>query len=138
MKDTDIAYTAGFFDGEGCITISKNGAIDVRIINTSKPVLLKIQSIFGGSITNRTQKVNKAQYVYALYGDSAITFINILKPFLLEKLKQADTILEYHALRKELNTVTIPGQRGRFANPDRELLVQMYRDILSEQKLEES
>lgn len=133
----DIAYAAGFFDGEGCISISKNGAIDIKITNTAKNVLVKLQNTFGGSITNRTQKVNKIQYAYSFYGEEAINFLNIIKPFLIDKLPQADTILEYYALRVDIKPIRIPGSRGAHANPDRDILVEVYRDILTEQKLEE-
>lgn len=137
MLETDIAYAAGFVDGEGCISISKNGAVDIRVINTSRPVLEKLESIFGGSITNRTQKVNKRQYAYTFYGPKAIEFLLILKPYLIEKLPQVETILEYYKLREELQPITYPGKKGRFANPDRVLLVEVFREILSEQKLQE-
>lgn len=137
MKDTDIAYAAGFFDGEGCISISKNGGIDVRITNTSKSVLVKLQNIFGGNITDRTQKVNKSQYAYSFYGEDALRFLDILRPYLIEKAPQVETIFEYYELRAEIKPLRIPGKRGAFANPDRDILVQVFRDILSEQKLEE-
>lgn len=137
VEQTDIAYAAGFFDGEGCISITKNGAVDVRISNTAKNVLVRLQKNFGGSITNRTQKINKTQYAYSLYGDEAIEFIKTIKPYLLDKLPQADTMLEYYQLRNDIKTVSVPGERGRFANPDRDVLVQVFRDILSEQKREE-
>lgn len=137
VSDTDLAYAAGFFDGEGCISITKNGAVDVRITNTAKSVLVKLQQLFGGTIGNRTQKVNKTQYAYCLYGETAIEFIRQIKPFLMEKLSQAETLLEYYELRNNINSVSVPGERGRFANPDRDLLVQVFRDILTEQKKEE-
>lgn len=137
MLDTDLAYTAGFFDGEGCISISKNGAVDLRIVNTAKNVLLKIQSIFGGSITDRTQKVNKRQYAYSIYGNNAIEFLKLIRPYLLDKAKQADTILEYYSIRNDIQTISIPKTRGRYSNPDRVVLVEVFREILSEQKREE-
>jgi hypothetical protein len=137
MQEIDIAYAAGFFDGEGCITISKNGAVDVRVVNTSKKVLLKLQSIFGGSITNRTQKINKTQYAYSFYGENAIEFIKLIKPYLIDKLSQAETILEYYEHRQQIKSIRLPGVKGQFSNPDREILVQVFRDILSEQKREE-
>ena len=138
MINTDVlAYTAGFFDGEGCISIAKNGAVDIRITNTAKNVLVYIQSNFGGNITNRTQKVNKTQYTYSLYGEEGINFINLLLPYLKDKKDQALTIVEYYELRKEIPVIHQKGKRGRATNPDRELLVQVFRDILSEQKVEE-
>lgn len=137
MTETDIAYAAGFFDGEGCITISKNGAVDIRVTNTAKNVLIRLQNIFGGSITNRTQRANKTQYTYSFYGENAIEFIKLIKPYLIDKLPQAEAILEYYMLRNEIKSVRIPGTRGQFGNPDREILVQVFRDILSEMKKEE-
>jgi intein/homing endonuclease len=138
MTETDIAYAAGFFDGEGCIMIAKNGAVDVRITNTSKQVLLKLQAVFGGKIGDRSQKINKAQYSYCFYGENAIEFIKTIKPYLVEKLPQAETVLEYYELRNNIKRVTIPGEKGQFSNPDRQVLVEVFRDILSEQKLEEN
>ena len=137
ITDTDLAYAAGFFDGEGCISITKNGAVDVRITNTAKSVLVKFQGLFGGTIGSRTQRVNKTQYAFCLYGENAIDFIKVIKPFLIEKLPQAETVLEYYELRNNINTIAVPGEKGRFGNPDRDLLVQVFRDILSEQKKDE-
>lgn len=137
ISDVDLAYAAGFFDGEGCITIAKNGAVDVRITNTGINVLQRLQSTFGGNIGNRSQKVNKKQYSYCFYGDNAIEFIKKIKPFLIEKLPQAETILEYYELRNNIRTISIAGEQGKFANPDRNLLIEVFRDILAEQKKEE-
>jgi len=137
ILEADLAYAAGFFDGEGCISIAKNGAVDIRITNTAKNVLIKFQNLFGGTIGNRTQKVNKTQYAYCLYGENAIDFINLIKPYLVEKLPQAETIIEYYELRNNIQRISIPSERGKFANPNRDLLVQVFRDILSEQKKDE-
>jgi hypothetical protein len=132
-----LGYAAGFIDGEGCISISKNGAADVRVVNTAKHVLVYLQKYFGGSITTRTQRVNKTQYAYSLYGQEAIDFLNKIVPYLIDKKPQAETLIEYFGLRNELNTFSKPGHKGRFANPDREILVSVFRDILTEQKREE-
>jgi hypothetical protein len=137
VSSEDTAYAAGFFDGEGCITIGKNGAIDVRITNTAFNVLNRLKVNFGGTIGNRAQKVNKIQYAYCHYGDSAIEFIKTIRPYLIDKAPQADTILEYYHLRDEIKGIRMEGKRGQFANPDREALVTTFRDILSEQKREE-
>jgi len=135
--ESDIAYAAGFFDGEGCISIAKNGAVDVRITNTAKSVLLHLQGIFGGSITSRSQKVNKAQYAYCFYGEEAITFLIKIKPFCIEKVAQIDAILEFFSYREELEPIRVPGKRGAHKNPDREILVNVFRDILTELKQDE-
>jgi hypothetical protein len=128
---------AGFFDGEGCISITKNGSVDIRITNTAKNVLMYLQSKFGGSIGSRAQKVNKAQYTYSMYGDEAVAFLTLMLPYLIEKKPQAETAVEYFELRQGLKPIRKPGQRGAFANPERDLLVEVFRDILSEQKKDE-
>lgn len=138
MLNTDIAYAAGFFDGEGCISIAKNGGIEIRIINTGFSTLKKLQEIFGGSITERTQRVNKKQYAYSFYGEDGIAFLNTIKPYLIEKLSQVETILEYYELRQGMKALHVPGVRGSVANPDRAILVQVFREILTEQKLMET
>ena len=119
IKETDKAYAAGFFDGEGCISISKNGAVDVRVTNTSKCVLDRLVSIFGGSITDRAQRANKRQYAYSFYGENAVEFLNLIKPYMIEKLPQVETVLEYFELRKEIHVLRVPGAKGGFSNPDR-------------------
>ncbi len=138
MLETDKAYAAGFLDGEGCISISKNGAVDVRIVNTSRIVLEYLYNIFGGSITDRAQRTNKRQYAYSFYGENAIEFLNLIKPYMIEKLPQVETILEYYEIRNEIKPIKKEGLRGSFTNPDRELLVQVFREILTEQKKEEN
>ena len=137
IPETMKAYAAGFFDGEGCISISKNGTVDVRITNTAFNVLSKIQEYFGGTITNRSQKVNKRQYAYSFYGENAINFLTVVKPYLIEKLPQAETVFEYFYLRNQVETIRIPGTRGSHSNPDREILIETFREVLSEQKREE-
>lgn len=136
-SEEQIAFIAGFFDGEGCISVQKNGGISVGIVNTSKNVLEFIQSICGGSIQERSQIVNKKQYVYRIYGEDAIIFIDSIKKYLIDKKEQAETVIEYFNLREEIKPIRIPGRRGAFANPKRDYIVSIYRDLLSDQKLEE-
>lgn len=128
---------AGFMDGEGCISIQKNGSVSVGIVNTSKANLEFIQSVFGGVVQSRSQIVNKKQYVYRLYGKDAINFLDTIKDFLIDKHDQAIAVIEYYSYREELAPIRIPGKRGAFANPERETLVEVFRQILSEQKVEE-
>lgn len=54
-----IYYLAGFFDGEGCITLGKNGGVTISVVNTCYRVLCQFQDAFGGSVRERKQKVNK-------------------------------------------------------------------------------
>lgn len=136
LKEKSL-LVAGFMDGEGCISIQKNGSVSVGIVNTSKANLIFIQSVFGGTIQERSQKINKKQYMYRLYGKDAINFLETIKDFLIDKHEQAIAVIEYFNYREELAPIRVPGKRGAFANPDREVLVDVFRQILSEQKVEE-
>lgn len=136
-RQEQIIFLAGFFDGEGCITIGKNGAIEIKIINTSYINLKMYTEVFGGEVRSRSQKVNKTQYYYAQYGINAFEFLKEIQPYLLDKKEQADAVLEYFDLRNNTEILRIPGKRGRHANPDRQVLVDTFREILSELKKEE-
>ena len=113
----ELAYIAGFVDGEGCLSIGANGSVSIGIVNTSKCTLdfiLKVLNI--GVIQDRKQIVNKRQYVYRAYGENCMTIINLLLPYLIEKKDQALLLIEY---RKQDRIIRKPGQRGAFANPSK-------------------
>ena len=112
-----VAYVAGFFDGEGCISISKSGKISIAIVNTSKRTLDLVLHVVGvGVIQDRKQRINKRQYVYRAYGDNCIAVIKLLLPFLVDKRSQALLLLEYRGLP---GFIAEEGKKGRFHNPAR-------------------
>ncbi|NRP84105.1 LAGLIDADG family homing endonuclease [Marinobacterium sp. xm-d-509] len=125
----NLAYIAGFFDGEGCVSIAKNGSLTVSVVNTSLPVLEMMVDVLGvGVINNRTQKVNKRQYAYRAYGDDAAAVLRSLLPFLIEKKPQAETALDYFDNHR--GGVRKAGVKGLFKNPMRDV----FRAKLTEQK----
>lgn len=129
-----IAYIGGFFDGEGCVQVGKNGSIQLRIINTNRVILDYIRSIFGGSVAPRTQKVNKPQYSWSIYGDEAIRFACAIHDFTIEKYSQLTTLIKYQQQRSKLEVIRIKNKKGAFSNPKRKELVEEYRRLLTEQK----
>lgn len=133
---SDKAYIAGFIDGEGCIRISSNGAIEVTVINTCLPALEKIQNFFGGNISKRKQVVNKAQYSYRIYGDGAFALLCDIYEHLIDKQAQALVAVNWWHKRKSLKVVRVPGRRGGFTNPLREQLLQYYIDEITRLKLQ--
>jgi hypothetical protein len=48
MKENEIAWAAGFFEGEG--SISWQGGPRLQMTSTDKDVLLRVQKVFGGEI----------------------------------------------------------------------------------------
>src|SRR3990170_1072595 len=102
LLETEKAYIAGFFDGEGSITIaiqksSPNGAVIVQISNTNKPVLEWIQSKFGGSIHIKTRENERQQNSWKLDICSLMAnrFLKTIQPYLKLKTPQAQLAIEF-------------------------------------------
>jgi hypothetical protein len=128
-------YLAGFFDGEGCITLGSNGGLTVSIVNTSLPVLWKFEESFLGTISERKQKVNKKQYQWRAYGENAKEFLECMLPHLIDKKDQVTTALHWLVAKEQFPPLHRDGRKGKFANPERLELLEMYRTTLTEQKL---
>jgi hypothetical protein len=97
-------YLAGFFDGEGCITMrhrtSREGRpqhiqIEANITNTNRDVLALIQSDYGGSLHTHQ---NKHRAIHRLRWTSKDAIYALLKkvfPYLVIKRSNAELMLEY-------------------------------------------
>ena len=106
---TDIAYIAGFFDGEGCIRIkraSQGGSsyyIWVAITNSNKEILDFVANIFGGSIRQAEKTVNKIIYHYLISSSEAVDMLKVLLGFLKEKKQQAELAIKFHEGKEQLS-----------------------------------
>jgi hypothetical protein len=90
---------AGYFDGEGCVTIAGT-SVSVKITNTYPGTLEVIQARFGGSISVSPQDDprHRTQFTLSLYGDNAARMLRELLPLLREKKAQAYLALRYREL----------------------------------------
>ena len=105
VKNTKLAYLAGFFDGEGCISITKgknhlgNIQYSLRVIvsNTNDYVLQLYKFSFGERIQKR--KHNKPEwrdcYAWELSSNRAYDFLKCVYPYLALKKPQADLAFEF-------------------------------------------
>ena len=139
MKDTDVAYCAGFFDGEGSITFRKirlkNGdsyGVLACAGNTDRDVLEFVRSLFGGRIklNNRKwiTKGRKPCYVLRMNTTSAIPFLVAIRPYLHVKAERADLAIEYAETRYRTKTVPVSEIQRRSQFRER-LLVLNHRGI---------
>lgn len=125
----ELGWVAGFIDGEGCIVVGSNGSLQLRIINTSLRSLEKVQTILEtGAIKPRKQKVNKPQYYWSCYGPDAQAVLIKLAPFLVAKLEQAISAVQYYETIKSW-----PKTRSNV--PIRKAFVEMTRSELTRMKL---
>jgi hypothetical protein len=110
----DIAYAAGFFDGEGNIAIAvnrKGGArgtymvYNMRLGASQKDPepLIWLRNRWGGSLTCSA----KGHYHWQAFSLGALTFLRHLLPYLIVKRERAILAIEYQA------HVARRGRRGR-------------------------
>ena len=101
LTPTDLAYVAGFVDGEGCLYTEKSNA-RLEITNTNPHILLWVASKFGGSIRicNKTTVNRRACWRYVALGSTATTICKLVAPWLKDKKRQAELLLKYSGYPK--------------------------------------
>ncbi len=112
MSDTDLAYIAGFFDGEGSIFVSKSKKqyfLTVSISNTNLLVLESIRRIMGGGISKSPDKRENCSQLFRLrlYCNEAKKFLERILPYLKIKKEQAKLAIEFQS-KMEMGKLTIP------------------------------
>jgi len=124
LKIEQYAYYAGFFDGEGCVRLSKSGSggytLHVKFHITYSPILYELHKIYGGtvskcdmdkvrnqrtvviaSINKLTNPMNfKDRFSYDLTGESAYRFLVSILPYCREKKKQVEMAIEFFEGKK--------------------------------------
>jgi len=96
---TELAWTAGFFDGEGSITISPRGNTHyLKVGATQRDIrpLLKIQEWFGGSVGS---PYGNGVRNYSVGNAAAGVFLETIRPYLVVKAEQADVALQFQSRR---------------------------------------
>ena len=104
----NISYLAGFFDGEGCISVSqtpRTSRIRVAVTNTKKEVVEEYYNRFGGSIflANRDDSPQaRPQWVWSLAKKSEIQrFLDEVGKHLVLKSEQVKLADEYLCLLQD-------------------------------------
>tara|TARA_Y100000310_G_C20667881_1_gene808619 strand:+ start:500 stop:934 length:435 start_codon:yes stop_codon:yes gene_type:complete len=110
MENSELDYMAGFFDGEGCISINKSNKLKrtsgkrylqysavIVVSNTDRDVLEIFQRNFGGNIYTLKRGLNahkyKPCYQWMAFSNQAKTFCLRMVDRLILKRKQAEIII---------------------------------------------
>ena len=96
--DTEIAWAAGFFDGEGSVFINNEGYLIVTILNTHLGSIELFRRIVGGgNINEREGSLTGYKKTYSLYyhGAAARLVLEMLLPYLVIKKEKAEGVM-YH------------------------------------------
>lgn len=96
LSNTDLAYIAGFLDGEGCFTFTSS--ITVKAAITHLPTLEWLQSVFGGSLREHNSPTHKKQaWVWVVHAQAAAEVLEQVLPYLREKRRKAELLLEFQS-----------------------------------------
>ena len=92
-------YWAGFFDGEGCISCSRNDKgtlhVSVSITNTNLSILDALARQYGGKVYFKNKYSTKHSQAYSWQTQKYSNFISDILPFLLIKKEQALLALDF-------------------------------------------
>lgn len=129
----DSAYLAGFFDGEGHVSIitfvghgHRQYASRANVTNTDLPVLELYQEIFGGSIRKHS-KPRKQTYRWELRrNEDRIKFLLACLPYLIVKAQEANIVLEFLRMGNTEDTTKRRGYYDQLAKIKKERVIQSH------------
>ncbi len=98
VTKTDIAWLAGFFDGEGCVMIRKRRLrweSMLRFVNSSWPIMRYISELTGGCLSIRQKDQPHNQFEVCLQHKRAERWAILMRPYLRIKADEVDLLLEF-------------------------------------------
>ena len=94
MRTVDVAYAAGFFDGEGNVSNKYNGDhLQANVAQNERLPLEWLQVLFGGHIY-KTGGKRATCYKWAVNGHEAYKFLDVILPFLMVKEAEVKEVME--------------------------------------------
>lgn len=105
--DTEIAWFAGLFEGEGYVSLLPGQGIRIGISMTDEDVLIKVHSVFGGRFDNSTKHEpyrTLHRWLITNWAE-AIPLLKIILPFMgkrrTSKIKEAIVAYESNEGRRK-------------------------------------
>jgi hypothetical protein len=94
IEQLEIAYFAGFFDGEGSIGIYRKKYV-VCVAQCDPRPLHRMKEIWGGNVYQQTRmiKTHRPKYLWQINGEAGRQFLIDTLPFLRGKKEQAEIYL---------------------------------------------
>lgn len=102
LSETDAAYLAGFFDGEGNLQQLKPGVWRAKIYQTDEKVIRWIAEVTGTGFVGKQiptgsnlikQSNFRTAWYWQLYGHNAALFIYLIRPYMRVKIERAELML---------------------------------------------
>jgi hypothetical protein len=113
IKRTTLAYMAGFFDGEGCISLIPRTSrgnryrVQISISNTNEWIIQWFRFNFGGSVAfedRREENPNwKDTWRWTITsGRQALRFLQAISPYLILKKPQAELAISFQGRHSQI------------------------------------
>ncbi len=86
-----IAWAAGFFDGEGNVSITPDGHLRASAAQVVAEPLFELHEVFGGTVRERAapSERHRDQWIWGVSGAAALRFLQAIRPYLRVKGPQA-------------------------------------------------
>lgn len=106
LKELDVAWLAGIYEGEGSCAITSGRAIRVEIVMTDQDVMSRIHSLTGcGSLRSVAQRAEnyKSAWRWSVGSGEAVDFLQAILPWLGERRSQRaqEAIANWHTNKKQ-------------------------------------
>ena len=140
MGRLDLAYFAGFIDGEGCISIATQGRslrdksfvnyrLEVRVGSTNLWVLQLLKMQFAGWIYPMRKPIkptHKQCWVWVIYSKQAREVLEVLLPYLKLKKAEAEVGIAWQKDRRSGRKQT---DKEKAVNEAQKLLMQNLKKV---------
>ena len=106
FKEIDLAWAAGFFDGEGCVILRKvknTYAVRIAVSQVNPTPIKRFKDMFGGHISYQKSKNPNwsAQWKWEQDSKSASETLRLLQPYLCVKHDVVALALEFQKLKRK-------------------------------------
>lgn len=82
--DVDYAWAAGFFEGEGCISITKDYTLHVRVSQVDREPLDRLKTLFHGNIRNKCALENRKRcHEWSICNALVVDFLLAIQKFVV-------------------------------------------------------
>lgn len=143
ISNMDLAYLAGFFDGEGTILLNRKGReikgirtrgarveLSIKVSGTDYDSIFRFQETFGGYLYKQSYRGKigrehwKDCWQWSIKGGNAVIVLKLLQPYLTVKANQALLAFSFRKRQKEINTIRMT--RGGHSKYTEEELNSLY------------
>lgn len=139
MRKTDLAYTAGIIDGEGWVSLGRNGGIKgdksislvIGVENTNEWLIRWLHFAFGGNFNTIRIRTPQRQPIWrwTLSANKALEFLNLIYPYLRIKKPQADIAIKFQERKMKRQCRKLSDEDRAVEEAQRILLINMHKGI---------